>query len=125
MRHRKHLIFVAGILAALAALALACGCTPADRFAAGQPISREELASISEALLATEPAEPAETNGGNASESGPSGTVYWTKGGTVYHLDPDCHHLRRAAEVLHGTVREAEAAAMEKACRSCGSHDKE
>ncbi len=110
-----------GSVAVLSALTLLCGCTPTDRFVAGQPIGREELASISEALLATEPVEP--SDGDTSAESYPTDAVYWTEGGSVYHLDPACYHLSRADEVLHGTVEKALAAGKDKVCASCGDNE--
>lgn len=35
------------------------------------------------------------------------GNVYWTRFGKSYHLDPDCHTLRRSEELITGTIEEA------------------
>lgn len=35
------------------------------------------------------------------------GTVYWTRWGKSYHLDPDCRALSRSAELISGTLEEA------------------
>lgn len=35
------------------------------------------------------------------------GTVYWTRWGKSYHLDPDCQSLSRSPELISGTLDEA------------------
>ncbi len=109
---RKHVFILFSLLFAWVLTA----CTPTDRFDAGHPIDREELASISAAVFETV-GEP------DAGDTYPKGTVHWTQGGSVYHTDAGCYHLKRADEVLHGTVGEAEAAGKEKLCATCEKSD--
>ena len=45
--------------------------------------------------------------------------VYWTAGGTVYHLYRDCGHISSAKEVETGTVGMAKNAGIGKFCRTC------
>ncbi len=100
---------------------LLCACSPTDRFSAGHPISKEELASLS-AELFTASADPTTDRYAEA-ESYPAGAVHWTDGGTVYHLDPACYHLRRADTVHHGTRTDAEAVGKQKVCSACGTDE--
>ncbi len=47
-------------------------------------------------------------------------TVYWTKGGSRYHLDQDCSALANSAELLGGTVKEAiETDGKDYLCKFC------
>lgn len=63
------------------------------------PISSEQLASME-----------AEYQGA---------TVYWTKSGTVYHLNPDCSHLNHSEELLYGDVDQAVQANKVRVCKDC------
>ena len=89
-------------------------CTPSDDFTAGKPLTRDELTSLSDELF-TEAREP-ETVGGFSTQV----VVYWTEGGSVYHLSKDCYHLKRAASVESGSVSRAWALGKERACSVCG-----
>ena len=94
--------------------ALLTACTPTDDFEAGRPVDREELASLS-AELFTEAEEPATADGFSTRE-----TVYWTEGGSVYHRDRDCYHLKRAENVVSGSVKNAWKHGKERVCSACG-----
>ena len=45
--------------------------------------------------------------------------VYWTEGGTVYHLRDTCSALKKSKEIFHGTIEEALSARKERACKTC------
>ncbi|MCQ2345178.1 MAG: hypothetical protein MJZ82_00225 [Paludibacteraceae bacterium] len=45
--------------------------------------------------------------------------VYWTKGGSVYHIYEDCQHLDRSDSLFLGTATEAEAAGKQRLCKTC------
>ena len=90
-------------------------CAPKEDFAAGKPLTRDELASLS-AELFTEAAEP-ETMGNRFSSRV---VVYWTEGGGVYHYDRNCYHLKRADAVESGSVKHAWSLGKERACSVCG-----
>ena len=94
--------------------ALLTACTPTDDFEAGRPVDREELASLS-AELFTEGDESTAADGFSTRE-----TVYWTEGGSVYHRDPDCYHLKRAENVVSGSVKNAWKHGKERVCSACG-----
>ncbi len=47
-------------------------------------------------------------------------TVYWTKSGSVWHTNPDCHHLKKSTNIQSGTVEEAKEAKKERLCSTCG-----
>ncbi len=101
----------------LAALFLLPSCAPSDGFDAGRPITPEELASLS-AELFTAATEPAEEERETVLRD--PNRVYWVKGGSVYHFDPDCPHLKNAKNVIEGTFRTAAwSYGIEKACSSC------
>ena len=46
-------------------------------------------------------------------------TVYWTKGGEVWHLFKDCGYLKNSKSILSGSVEEAIENGKEKVCTSC------
>lgn len=46
-------------------------------------------------------------------------TVYWTKSGTVYHLNPDCSHLNHSEELFYGDVEQAIEANKTRVCKDC------
>ncbi|MBR4031954.1 MAG: hypothetical protein IKJ07_04385 [Clostridia bacterium] len=53
-------------------------------------------------------------------------TVYWTKGGGVYHLYKDCGYIKSSSEILSGTVEEALEAKKSGVCSRCQNRkDKE
>lgn len=99
-------------------LLLLFSCAPSEGFDAGHPITPEELASVSSELFSPN-REPAETDGETVSRD--PNCVYWVKGGSVYHFDPDCRHIRDAEDVIRGTFRTAEwMYGIEKPCSTCG-----
>jgi len=52
--------------------------------------------------------------------------VYWTENGGVYHLFRDCSYIKSSAEVISGTVEEANDAGKSDACSRCQNRkDKE
>ena len=101
-------------LAGLLCLLLLTSCESGQNFEAGQSLSPEELASLSAELFTTAP-EP-DTADGFASRE----IVYWTEGGSVYHLDRDCYHLKRAERVIEGSVKHAWSEGKERVCATCG-----
>lgn len=46
----------------------------------------------------------------------PDGTVYWTKGGSVWHVSPDCSALSKADEILSGSAAQS---GKERGCSVC------
>ena len=50
---------------------------------------------------------------------GKSELVYWTKGGSRWHLFRDCYHIKDSENVISGTEEEAIEAKKEKVCSSC------
>ncbi|MBR3862893.1 MAG: hypothetical protein IKM42_04485, partial [Clostridia bacterium] len=51
----------------------------------------------------------------------PSGTVFWLSGGSVYHTNSDCHHIKGKPNVQSGTVAEATGAGKARVCSTCAS----
>lgn len=106
----QKLSFILAICFLMSVSAVAC---THNTFSGGYAVTPEYLESLSAEIFTT--AEPAETY--------PDGTVHWTAGGSVYHLDADCRHLRRSKEILHGTMDEATDAGKEKVCSACGKSE--
>ena len=48
--------------------------------------------------------------------------VYWTKGGSVYHLDQDCQHLNRSNELFEGDVDTAVESGKSRLCKTCAAN---
>jgi hypothetical protein len=106
----------------LLSLLLLPSCAPADGFDAGRPITPEELADISAELFTAADAPedtPDESSDGEGVGRDPN-TVYWTEGGSVYHRDPNCSHLKNAVSVKSGAVLTAQMDGKERVCSSCG-----
>lgn len=59
-----------------------------------------------------------ETQGGTDEEE--ILTVYWTKNGSVWHIDGECYRLNKSKEILSGSVEEAKESGKERVCSSCG-----
>lgn len=47
--------------------------------------------------------------------------VYWTEGGSVWHVSRDCYHIKNK-EVSSGTVTEAEMSGHDKGCKTCNKN---
>ena len=48
-------------------------------------------------------------------------TVYWVKGGEVWHTRSNCSSLSRSKNILSGTVEDALLAGKARVCKRCGS----
>ena len=46
-------------------------------------------------------------------------TYYWSSGGEVYHLIPDCPHLKNAANISSGELGEAQRNGRKRLCLDC------
>ena len=58
----------------------------------------------------------------NAIELG-DGTVYWTEHGTVYHLNPNCHHIINSANIFTGDAAAAYEHGLTRPCKDCARAD--
>lgn len=75
-----------------------------------------------ETETATDTETESKTESESVSDTTPAdGIVYWLKTGTVYHTDPDCHHIAGKDQVCSGSVEEAAEAGKKKLCSSCGA----
>lgn len=100
-------------------LLLLPSCAPADRFEAGHPITKDDLESISAELFTSSDDPSAE----ETVHRDPN-RVYWVKGGSVYHYDPNCRHIKDADSVIEGTFRTAKwSYGIEHACSACGGEE--
>ena len=98
-------------------LLLLPSCTPSDGFAAGHPLTKDELAALS-AELFTEGDEPSEA-APHYTDREPN-TYYWTESGGVYHKYRDCRYLKDSEDVKSGTVLTARTNGKERLCSECG-----
>ena len=60
-----------------------------------------------------------DASNGSGPDSEETSIVFWTSGGSVWHLFEDCGHLKRGKEILSGTVQDAMDAGKEKVCSTC------
>jgi len=58
----------------------------------------------------------------NAIELG-DGTVYWTEHGTVYHLNPNCHHIINSSNIYTGDAAAAYEHGLTRPCKDCARAD--
>ncbi len=109
------------------------GCSEYSRFGgefyAGETITPGQIAEISagiaaakESLASTSKANAAKTEKSLSPETDQAGNiiVYWTAGGGVYHVDRSCSSLSNSTSILSGSIKKAEAAGKERACKRCG-----
>lgn len=123
--HTHHIIRRIGsavcLFLLLLVILMAAGCRDLPSgFVGGETLTPERLQEISASLFppATEPA--AETAVVPSPElSAIEGTVYWTDGGSVLHIDESCYHLDRSDTVHSGSAMEAVAAGKTRLCATC------
>lgn len=82
-------------------------------FFAGAPVSPEELRRYSEELSADSGTSELPT------ELPKRLTVFWVKGGSVYHRYYDCPYIASAKDPEVGSVGAAEKAGVARFCRAC------
>lgn len=104
----------------LLTLLLLCGCTAEENHAdVTETIPPEQiwamLESAEESLRAVQPTTPQTT-----AAPADTDTVYWSPGGSVWHLDPTCPSLKQAKSVRSGSITDARAAGKARACKTCG-----
>lgn len=46
--------------------------------------------------------------------------VYWTEGGSVWHVSKECSSLKNSKNIISGSVEEAQNAGKERVCSRCG-----
>jgi len=124
MNHKRALPYICAICL-LSLLLVACrnhGILDKD-FAAGDPVTPEELLEISRELFTqAEPITTApETESTEPETLAPDATVYWLSNGSVYHASKECHHISHATskELEEGLVSDAVADGKERLCSSC------
>ena len=106
-------------------------CQAQQELSSGVPVTPEMLESVSRSLAETTSAsEISKRNDENVSgdsivqdtgaEFDPlTDVVYWTEGGSVYHVTDQCSSLKHSANILHGSVEEALMAKKERICKTC------
>jgi hypothetical protein len=97
-----------------------------EDFVGGETLTPEGLAALSAQVFSQEgdaegDKDPEDTL--DPEELAFAGTVYWTEGGTVWHTDRDCYHIRRAEIVSEGSTAQAGAAGKKGLCANCRKRD--
>lgn len=93
---------------------LLSSCTENHDFEAGESLSPDGLASLSSELV-TDKEEVDTADGFHTRE-----IVYWTEGGSVYHRDRSCSHLKKSENVVEGSVKHARKEGKDRPCSTCG-----
>lgn len=131
-RHGSRAAVCAGLCLCMCLLLCATlyGCHGAygADFAGGETLTPERLAELSAQVFGQDSAtegdpDPADTV--DPEELAFAGTVYWTEGGTVWHTDRDCYHIRNSEAVLEGSTHQAAAAGKKGLCASCRKRDEQ
>ena len=116
---RRILLLLTALL-----LLLLPSCAASDDFSAGRPLTKDELSSLADVFPAQ--TEAPETEAQTEMQTEPKytdrepNTVYWTKGGSVYHKYRDCYHLKDSESIQSGTVLTAQMNGKERVCSECG-----
>lgn len=84
-------------------------------------------ASAQASAQPSEEAQPSKSSVSSSSSSSsssykpkePSGTVYWTSGGSKYHSTKNCVSLKRSKSIQSGSVSEAKSAGKSSPCKNC------
>ena len=96
-------------------LVFLCSCSSYSQggyeFDPGETLSQEALESI---FSESRPEETTMTVDENT-------VVYWTEGGSKYHLFADCSHLASSKKVDSGKIADAEQIGKGSCCQSCES----
>ncbi|MBQ3063807.1 MAG: hypothetical protein IJC99_03280 [Clostridia bacterium] len=101
---------VMALIAVLLLLSLA-SCAVKEPFRMGEVLTAEEVEARRNELLAEEE---------KKANTPYDGVCYWLKNGSVYHISLDCTHIAGKENLLSGSVAEATAAGMARACSRCG-----
>ena len=92
-----------------------CSCSPYSgggyEFDPGETLSAEELEGLFQ------------DSKGEATDfvMSESTSVYWTNGGSKYHLFADCGHLSNSADVKSGKIEDAKAKGKGECCKTCAT----
>ena len=90
-----------------------------------------EASSIDSAVIDSSAAElvqpevtPLDTSNSSSSDTnsqtGTGQLVYWTPGGSVWHVTDKCSSLSRSKEIVSGSIASAQAAGKDRVCKRCG-----
>ena len=111
------------IFCLLPLLLLLSSCTPVgtDVWYDGRELSAEEIEELLERGRETEVREmPSALVAFGVDMDAPTEeSVFWTKSGGVFHLDPFCQHLSKAKEIYYGTAADAASQGKERVCTAC------
>lgn len=130
---KKYICFIA-VICLLAALLSSCALfDTGDRFVGGEPLDDDMMIDIWMEIFSSEPEYPdefLETDKPQSEEEESDhetepfdGTVYWVKGGKVWHTHDDCGSLKDSSDVLSGSIEDALEAGKERICSRCEDRD--
>ena len=122
IRHHATLKYLACVVCVTICLLLtACQSIPSG-FSGGETVTPEKLHEISASIF-TEPIEPGTSIPPlDRDLAGYTGKVWWTKGGTVVHIDRDCYHISHASSLQSGSPTDAALAGKTALCATCRKH---
>lgn len=119
---RVRSILVLLVLALLLCTLAACTQGGGEPFDAGTPLTPSDVNDLKDKLLKGEEKEP--ESGEQTPDSTPQvpegETVYWLSGGSVYHKDSTCYHIKEKPNVQSGTAAQAVQAGKDRLCSACG-----
>ncbi|MBR2312269.1 MAG: hypothetical protein IKA46_03160 [Clostridia bacterium] len=119
MRAVRFSVFMVALLLLVMSTASCAGGEPFD---AGETLSASDVAALRDSLLGEQSSTPTpEQPSSTGDDAVPSGTVFWLSGGSVYHTNSDCHHIKGKPNVQSGTVAEATGAGKARVCSTCAS----
>ena len=116
---KKTVIFLA-----LFALLMLTSCSVLDRSAKitynGEELSLSDITEMRQAFLTEEPVSSnREVTLIQYSEILTGPPVYWVESGEVWHISPDCGHIKSGSEVMFGNEADALECGKTRLCLSC------
>ena len=139
---KKRILILTSIVLVILSLTSCSLFNTADRYVGGELLDDDMMLDIWQEFFSSEPdelditesfaneeeseSEENETTDKNASvgNNPNKSTVYWAKGGSVWHTHRDCGSLKKSKEIFSGSVEEAKEEGKTKLCSYCEKKDK-
>ena len=87
-----------------------------------EELTLEEIAQMAESFRSVDDEDTERSIIAYGDENMPS-PVYWTEGGSVWHCNLDCRHLKTADKIFYGNENDAIKCGKSRSCSSCGNYD--
>ena len=113
VKHGIVVIFLLFLICALTA------CAVSEPFDAGEPLTPGEVNALRGDLIASNGNGEQIKDESKGDTAPATDTVYWLAGGSVYHMDSSCHHIKEKPNVQSGTVAAAAEAGKTRSCSLC------